>query len=187
MNVSESNHTQKIKTADELKTAVLDTVDAQRVTDIHTHLFSPPFGELLLWGIDELLTYHYLIAEVFRKSDVSYQQFWGMSRAEQAELIWQTLFIENSPVSEACRGVVTTLDELGLDVGSRNLQDYRDYFADTTVEVFIDTVFERAKVSKVVMTNDPFDAAEAPVWQSGDTGDTRFEAALRDGCSHQYL
>ena len=69
--------------------------------------------------------------------------------------------------------------ELGLDVGSRNLQDYRDYFADTTVEAFIDTVFERAKVSKVVMTNDPFDAAEAPVWQSGDTGDTRFEAALR--------
>ena len=53
MNVSESNHIQKIKTADELKTAVLDTVDTQSVTGIHTHLFSPPFGELLLWGIDE--------------------------------------------------------------------------------------------------------------------------------------
>ena len=179
MNVSESNHTQKIATTEELKTAVLDAVNTQSVTDIHTHLFSPPFGELLLWGIDELLTYHYLIAEVFRKSNVSYQQFWAMSKAEQAELIWQTLFIENSPLSEACRGIVTTLDELGLDVGSRNLQDYRDYFSDTTVEAFIDTVFERAKVSKVVMTNDPFDSAEAPVWHSGDTGDTRFEAALR--------
>ena len=51
MNVSESNHIQKIRTADELKTAVLDAVDTQSVTDIHTHLFSPPFGELLLWGI----------------------------------------------------------------------------------------------------------------------------------------
>ena len=187
MNVSESNHIQKIRTADELKTAVLDAVDTQSVTDIHTHLFSPPFGELLLWGIDELLTYHYLIAEVFRESDVSYQQFWAMSKTEQAELIWQTLFIENSPLSEACRGVVTTLDALGLDVGSRNLQDYRAYFADTTVEVFIDTVFERAKVSKVVMTNDPFDSAEAPVWQSGDTGDTRFEAALRMDVLIKYL
>ena len=82
MNVSESNHTQKVKTADELKTVVLDAVDTQSVTDIHTHLFSPPFGELLLWGIDELLTYHYLIAEVFRKSDVSYQQFWAMSKSK---------------------------------------------------------------------------------------------------------
>ena len=179
MNVSESNHTQTIGTTAALKTAVLDAVNSQSVTDIHTHLFSPPFGELLLWGIDELLTYHYLIAEVFRKSDVSYQQFWGMTKTEQADLIWQTLFIENSPISEACRGVVTTLNELGLDVGSRNLQDYRDYFADMTVEAFIDTVFENSKVSKVVMTNDPFDPAEAPVWQSGDTGDARFEAALR--------
>ena len=174
-----TNHTQTIDTTEQLKTVVLDAVDTQSVTDIHTHLFSPPFGELLLWGIDELLTYHYLIAEVFRKSDVSYEQFWAMTKTEQADLIWQTLFIENSPVSEACRGIVTTLNELGLDVGSRNLQDYRDYFADTTVEAFIDTVFERAKVSKVVMTNDPFDSAEAPVWESGDTGDTRFEAALR--------
>ena len=157
MNVSEPNRTQTIETTEALRTAVCDAVNSQSVTDIHTHLFSPPFGELLLWGIDELLTYHYLIAEVFRKSDVSYQQFWAMTKTEQADLIWQTLFIENSPISEACRGVVTTLNELGLDVGSRNLQDYRNYFADTTVEAFIDTVFERSKVSKVVMTNDPFD------------------------------
>ena len=179
MNVSESNNTQTIVTTEQLKSSVWDAVENQIVTDIHTHLFSPPFGDLLLWGIDELLTYHYLIAEVFRKSDVSYDQFWAMTKMEQADLIWQTLFIENSPVSEACRGVVTTLDALGLDVRSRNLQDYRQYFAETTVEAFIATVFEQAKVSKVVMTNDPFDPAEAPVWASGDTGDARFEAALR--------
>ena len=174
-----NNGTQPLANAAELKTAVTEAVHAQRVTDIHTHLFSPPFGELLLWGIDELLTYHYLIAEVFRKSDLSYQQFWAMTKAEQAEFIWQRLFIENSPLSEACRGVVTTLNELGLDVSARNLQDYRDYFSDTSVEAFIDTVFERANVSQVVMTNDPFDAAESPVWASGNTGDSRFHAALR--------
>ena len=179
MNSTEPNNNQIIKNAEQLKTTISEVVDAQKIIDIHTHLFSPPFGELLLWGIDELLTYHYLIAEVFRKSDISYQQFWGMTKAQQADLIWQTLFIENSPISEACRGVVTTLNELGLDVSSRNLQDYRAYFADSTVEGFIDTVFERANVSKVVMTNDPFDPAEAPVWESGDLCDTRFEAALR--------
>ena len=179
MNPPHPNHNPIIKTHDQLKNSISQVVDTQTITDIHTHLFSPPFGELLLWGIDELLTYHYLIAEVFRKVDLSYHDFWAMTKSQQAELIWQTLFIENSPVSEACRGVVTTLNELGLDVGSRNLKDYRAYFADTTVEDFIDTVFDRSNVSKVVMTNDPFDPAEAPVWESGDTGDTRFEAALR--------
>ncbi len=169
----------KIQTAAELKTTVLHTVNSQNVTDIHTHLFSPPFKELLLWGIDELLTYHYLIAEVFRKSELAYNEFWAMPKSRQAELIWQTLFIENSPLSEACRGVVTTLNELGLDVSSRNLQDYRNYFAEKPVETFIDTVFERAKVKQVVMTNDPFDTAESTVWESGDTGDSRFQAALR--------
>lgn len=168
-----------IETSNELKTVVSDIVDNQKILDIHTHLFSPPFGELLLWGIDELLTYHYLIAEVFRKSDVNYPAFWAMTKTEQADLIWQTLFIENSPISEACRGVVTTLDELGLDVSSRNLNDYRTYFADTTDEDFINTVFESSNVTQVVMTNDPFDPLEAPVWESGDVGDTRFEAALR--------
>ena len=179
MKAPQLNHNQIIKTVDQLQTTISEVVHTQSITDIHTHLFSQPFGELLLWGIDELLTYHYLIAEVFRKSDVSYPEFWAMTKSQQAELIWQTLFIENSPISEACRGVVTTLNALGLNVGSRNLQDYRDYFADTTVDAFIDTVFESSNVSKVVMTNDPFDPAEAPVWESEDTGDERFEAALR--------
>ncbi len=173
------NASNNIETSDQLATVISDVVDNQKILDIHTHLFSPPFGELLLWGIDELLTYHYLIAEVFRKSDVSYPAFWAMTKSEQADLIWQTLFIENSPISEACRGVVTTLDALGLDVSSRALKEYRNYFADTTETDFIDTVFESSNVSKVVMTNDPFDPLEAPVWESGDVGDSRFEAALR--------
>ena len=39
--------------------------------DIHTHLYEAAFGELLLWGIDELLIYHYLVAEVVPLSDHS--------------------------------------------------------------------------------------------------------------------
>src|SRR5688572_24222117 len=73
--------------------------------DIHTHLYAPEFRELLLWGIDELLTYHYLVAEVFRYLDVPYQKFWALSKSEQAELVWKELFLEHSPISEACRGV----------------------------------------------------------------------------------
>ena len=34
------------------------------------------------------------------------------------DLIWRTLFLENTPYSESCRGVLTTLSLLGLDVAS---------------------------------------------------------------------
>ena len=46
-----------------------------KITDIHTHLFPAEFGELSLWGIDELLTYHYLVAEFFRFSSMPYDEF----------------------------------------------------------------------------------------------------------------
>src|SRR5512132_729139 len=90
------------------------SVQAVPVYDIHTHLYDPAFGELLLWGIDELLVYHYLIAEGFRQFDLPYDRFWAMTKTEQADAIWQALFLEHSPISEACRGVLTSLNALGL-------------------------------------------------------------------------
>ena len=170
---------QKVINSQILKETVIEAVESQQVIDIHTHLFSPDFGGLLLWGVDELITYHYLIAEVFRSADISYEKFWAMTKTKQADLIWQTLFINNSPISESCRGVVTTLKELGLDLASRDLQDYREYFARQKVEDFIDIVFDVAKVKSVVMTNDPFDSMEQPIWLAGRKGDPRFRAALR--------
>src|SRR6185436_11756638 len=79
------------------------------VIDVHTHLYDPAFKELLLWGIDDLLVYHYLVAEGFRYFDIPYEKFWSLSKTAQADMIWQALFLDHSPVSEACRGVLTTL------------------------------------------------------------------------------
>ncbi len=67
----------------------------------------------MLWGVDELLTYHYLVAEALRVGEVSYEEFWRFSKTQQADLIWRTLFVERTPLSEATRGVVTTLQQLG--------------------------------------------------------------------------
>jgi len=114
-----------------------------------------------------------------RRVDMNYDSFWAMSKQEQADLIWQKLFIENSPVSEACRGVLTVLEKLGLDVGNRRVKEYRDYFASISVEQYIDKVFALSNLDCVVMTNDPFDPTERAVWQSGITEDKRFQAALR--------
>ena len=148
--------------------------------DVHTHLYSARFGDLLLWGFDELVTYHYLIAEVARTNRaVSPDQFFAMSKTEQADHIWQSLFIDESPISEARRGVLTCLKSYGLDVEGRNVEEYREFFAATTMEEHIDRVFEVANCERVIMKNDPFDDAERPIWDQGPEDDERFLAALR--------
>jgi hypothetical protein len=45
--------------------AVTEAVAREQVIDLHTHLFPPSHGALMLWGCDALLTYHYLVAEYF--------------------------------------------------------------------------------------------------------------------------
>ncbi len=149
------------------------------VLDMHTHLYAPAFGKLLLWGIDELLTYHYLIAEVFRVAPIPYQQFWDMTKQQQADHIWKHLFVERTPVSEAARGVLTVLHAFGLDTNAKDLEQSRNYFAMLNAEEYVDKVLNVANIRSVVMTNDPFDNEERPVWQAGQKFDRRFQAALR--------
>lgn len=163
----------------DLDQMVQSAVEETKITDIHTHIFSPRFGDLLLWGIDELLTYHYLVAETFRFIDMPYESFWRMTKQEQADLVWRTLFVEHSPISEACRGVLTVLSKLGLDVQARDLSAYRDYFRSKTVDGYVDVAFELAGLECAVMTNDPFDDSERPVWLSSRESDPRFKAVLR--------
>ncbi len=147
--------------------------------DMHTHLYDPTLGGLLLWGIDDMLVYHYLVAEAFRWLDVPAEKFWLMTKLEQAELIWKRLFLDHSPISEACRGVLTTLHRLGLEVKQRDLPAVREWFKQWPVDTYITRCMELANVEAIFMTNSPFDSAERPVWQKGFLRDDRFIAALR--------
>lgn len=149
------------------------------ITDMHTHLYAPEFDQLLLSGVDELLTYHYLIAEYFRLVHTPYETFWAWDKKAQAAAIWRTLFIENAPLSEACRGVLTALDALGLDVAGRDLEAMRAWFAAQEPGAHIERVFMRAGVESAVMTNDPFDDLERPVWEAGYQSGGRFHGVLR--------
>jgi hypothetical protein len=167
------------RSASELAAFVQKAVQTSPVYDIHTHLYDPAFGKLLLWGIDDLLVYHYLVAEAFRFFEMSYESFWALTKARQAELIWDALFIKHSPVSEACRGVLTTLQALGLDVRQRDLPALRDWFAKYRVEDYLDRCMELGGVRQICMTNSPFDDIERPIWETGFTRDSRFTAALR--------
>ena len=156
-----------------------EAVASTPVCDLHTHLYPPEFGDLMLWGIDELLTYHYLIGEAIRARGIAYDAFWAMPRERQADFIWQTLFIERAPLSEACRGVLTVLHRLGLDPSSRDLQPFREFFHGKKPEEYLDSVLRLANVRTVVMTNDPFDPGERDVWMRRPRLDPRFKAVLR--------
>jgi hypothetical protein len=181
----------------QLSETITRILDAQPIVDMHTHLYPPGFGTpstnstgksdpagLMLWGIDELVTYHYLVAEVYRvvpPSKLPYDQFWKMTKKQQADHIWKNLFVEHTPLSEACRGVLTTLQMLGLDPNEKSLDAYRPFFAQQDSSKYIDRVMQLSNVSSITMTNPVFDDNERNRWlQNPAVGvDPRFTAVLR--------
>ena len=173
------NRDAELREAAQIRLQTAAIVNAAPVVDMHTHLFAPEFGALARSGIDDLLTYHYLVAELMRASDIRPQQFRSLARAAQADLIWETLFVRNTPLSEATRGVVAVLTALGLNPAAPDLREARAHLQRVDPAAHIDQVFARAGVEAVVMTNDPLDPAEAPLWRDGRTRDRRFHAALR--------
>jgi hypothetical protein len=170
----------EIRDTGALRDIVFKALEKTQVVDVHTHVYDPALGDVLLWGIDELLTYHYLVAEVFRaRPQMKYDQFWAMSKQQQADLIWQELFIKRSPISEACRGVLTVLKKLDLDPNIEDLSGIREYFTQYDARSYVDKVFETSGVSKIYMTNDPLDPAERPQWENSFDRDPRFLGVLR--------
>ena len=181
----------------QLASAVHDALARQPVVDMHTHRYPPGFGTpvanatgrtdpagLMLWGVDELLTYHYLVAEVFRvvpATKLPYEDFWRMPKAGQADHIWKHLFALRTPISEACRGVVTALSRLGLDPSDRDLVRMRRWFAQQEPGKYIDKVMQLSNVESITMTNAVFDDAERKRWAGNVDAlrDRRFTAVLR--------
>ncbi|KAG7378210.1 hypothetical protein PHYBOEH_000458 [Phytophthora boehmeriae] len=162
------NHhtTEYLATKEEVATFVREAVATVQVIDVHTHLFPPTHGKLMLWGVNELLTYHYLVAEFLQTASMQVEEFNTYSKEQQANLIWQHLFVDRSPMSEACRGVLTTLHLLGLGhlVAKRDLPAIQEWFKQQDPEEYVDTVFRLSGLKYAVMTNIPFEPEEARHW-----------------------
>jgi len=164
-----------------LDSTVRRAVADATITDIHTHLFPPSHGDLLLWNVDEMLTYHYLVAELFTMAPAQLKpaDFWKMTKTAQADLVWEHVFLRHGALSEAARGVITTLNKLGLDTGGRDLAGARKWFAEQSAEDYLVKVFELAGLDYAVMTNDPFQQAEVQQWEAARPLNDLLKPALR--------
>lgn len=179
--ITENGNYKTVHLADRatLRKNIADVVNQTPIIDIHTHLYAPEFEKLNLYGIDELLTYHYLVAEMFRFANIKPEKFWQLTKTERAELVWQTLFVENTPLSEASIGVITILNELGIDPNTTDLEEIRNFFRKQNITEYVTRIFEISGVSEVIMTNDPFDTEETEIWDSQIGLHKKFHAALR--------
>jgi hypothetical protein len=167
-----------VLSSDQIRTAVAEELQAAQFIDIHTHLYKASLGPIGLWGIDELITYHYLEAELFRFSDITPGQYFNLSKTAKADLIWKTLFLDNTPLSEATRGVIAVLNAFNLPT-SGDLTEARAFFASRNLADHTREVFRLAGISEAVMTNDPLDPDEAPAWERGTDPDPLFRPVLR--------
>jgi len=170
------SHTRK---AHQIHSVAEDVLATTASIDMHTHLFPPSLAKLRLWGIDELLTYHYLEAEFFRFSRTTPQQYWALSKPDRPDAIWPALFVENTPMSEAAGGIIVVLKAFGLPTDRPNLAKARGFFRKQDVEEHALRVLKMAGVSSVVMTNDPLDSKEMSLWMKGAQRHPQFQPALR--------
>lgn len=130
-----------------------------------------------------------MVAEFFitAPATVTPDNFYAKSKQEQADIIWQALFLDRSPLSEACRGVLTTLTSLGLhkEVVRRDLAAIRKFYQSFRdrpggVQDFCELAFSQAGIEYAIMTNIPFDSLEASYWKPNCINySNRFRSALR--------
>jgi hypothetical protein len=130
---------------------------------------------------------HYLVAEYFitAPANITPDSFYKLTKQAQADLIWKALFVDRLPVSEACRGVLTTVKKLGIN-DIRNLDEIRKFYAayrDRGIEgaeEFSEAVYKLAGIRYAIMTNIPFNSSEAQFWKPDRVEySTRYRSALR--------
>ena len=95
---------------------------------------------------------------------MSYDKYCSLTKEQRADAVWKTLFVENTPISEATRGVIFVLKRFNLPTGSADLTVARKFFREQKLDRHIEEVLRTSGVSTVIMTNDPLDPEEAPMW-----------------------
>jgi len=111
-----------------LKQTINEIVNGTQIFDIHTHLFPADFNKYHLSGISEVLNYHYLIAELLTNANISAEKFYSLDEINKAKLIWEELFQNRTPISEACKGVLTVLQKLDINYNKKTFEEVNNEY-----------------------------------------------------------
>ena len=152
-------------------------INNTEVFDIHTHLFPSNFKTHYLSGIGEVLNYHYLIAELLTSTNTTPNAFYNLNNNDRAKLIWEELFIKQTPVSEACKGVLTILSSFEIDYSSKSFDQINTEYLELNLSD--QDILHRSKISSLVMTNNPFDLEEWKLFEKKDWNSDVYLASLR--------
>jgi hypothetical protein len=128
-------------------------------------------------GIDELLNYHYLIAELFVTSDINVKKFNSLTKKEKAEIVWNELFVKRTPISEACKGILTILKNFSITFENKNYSEVKAQL--NKIEYKDDNIFKKSNITSVVMTNNPFDLDEWSLFNNPNWDRRKYRASLR--------
>jgi len=164
----------------QIGSAVQAAINTVPIFDMHTHLFPSGHTEFHFSGPDALLTYHYLISEALSTTGINPQTFFLKSKKEQAGFVWDTLFRLRTPMSEAALGVLTILNKLNIRFNNSDYESIRNDMLAAFPNP--EAVFDYAKISKVIMTNDPFNKNEWSLFGSECLDKSRFIASIRIDC-----
>ena len=129
--------------------------------DVRVFAQPPGPGHNGVSGIDALLTTPEILAEFFRRRAfrnetpeapfTSHEDYVkSLAPGELADIVWRQLFVDNSPVSEPARIILTTLGMYGLDVASGDLRLLREQYAAIPDNEKLDKTLALANVDLVL-------------------------------------
>lgn len=136
-------------------------VFSTKVVDIHTHLFPSKFKSFYKTGIVDLLNYHYLTAELFASSKISPKRYYNLSEIEKAKIVWNQIFINQTPMSTSALGVLKVIQKHDINPNNLKFEELLKEFEENKLSE--NEIFEIAGIKKVVMTNNPFDKKELEI------------------------
>ena len=161
----------------EVQTILENTLNKIKIFDIHTHLFPPQHENYYLSGLVETLNYHYLIAELFVTTNIDIHKFKSLDKLQKAEIVWNELFNKRTPISEACKGVLTILESLSIPIKDKNFLQINELY--TGLKLTDKEIFNNSNIDSIVMTNNPFDEDEWSIFSSEAWDKKRYRSSLR--------
>ena len=132
--------------------------------------------DYFLEGIDNILTYHYLITEYLSSSGVDPEIFLKSNKSSQAEVIWTYLFVSNTPMSEACKGVATILNFFQINWANLSYSELVSQYND--LKLTHEEIFSKLNIYQVAIICDPTDD-EWKLFEKDDWDRNLYKSTLR--------